>query len=105
LAELRKRYPFLGDARSERMARAYGALLNDMLASVNSVADMGQDFGGGLTQVEVDWLITREWAKTAEDILMRRTKIGLVTSPQTAHDLEQYLASSKTKGRTYDPCH
>jgi glycerol-3-phosphate dehydrogenase len=105
LAQLRKRYPFLGDARSERMARAYGALLNDMLADVNNLADMGQDFGGGLTQIEVDWLITREWAKTAQDILMRRTKIGLLTLLQTAQDLEHYLASSKSKGRTYDPCH
>jgi glycerol-3-phosphate dehydrogenase len=93
LFRVRKRWPFLGSARSERMARAYGSLLLQMLAHVEVVDDMGADFGGGLTAVEVDWLVTQEWAQTAEDILMRRTKIGLATGAETAERLKLYLAS------------
>lgn len=84
-------WPFLGQERSHRMARAYGTRLPDLLADVRSAADLGTDFGGGLTQVEVDWLVRREWATTADDILLRRTKIGLVTGPDTRDRLTAYL--------------
>ncbi len=93
LANVRNRFPFLGQARSERMARSYGSMLNEMLANVTSEADMGQDFGSGLTACEVQWLITHEWAQKTDDILMRRTKIGLVAGPETRMNLEQFLAS------------
>jgi glycerol-3-phosphate dehydrogenase len=93
LFRVRKRWPFLGSARSERMARAYGSLLLQMLSDVESADDMGADFGGGLTAVEVDWLVENEWAQTAEDILIRRTKIGLATGSNTAERLDAYLSS------------
>ena len=55
---------------------------------------MGEEFGAGLTQIEVDWLIHHEWAQTAEDILLRRTKIGL-SIPQSAKDrLQDYVHSA-----------
>lgn len=92
LKSTRARWPFLGDDRSERMARAYGNMLTEMLADIHSEADMGQDFGGGLTRLEVDWLVRHEWAKTAEDILMRRTKIGLATGEDTRRALSDFLA-------------
>ncbi len=93
LERVRERWPFLGAERSERMARAYGTMLFEMLANVADQSALGEDFGGGLTHVEVDWLITHEWATTAEDILMRRTKIGLATGPQTVEALSAYLAA------------
>ena len=62
-----------------------------LLAQVQSEADLGADFGGGLTAVEADWLVSREWAITADDILMRRTKIGLVTGTETRTKLENWL--------------
>jgi glycerol-3-phosphate dehydrogenase len=93
LREVKALWPFLGHDRAERMARAYGAMLGDMLAGVKSATDMGQDFGGGLTAVEVDWLITHEWARTAEDVLMRRTKIGLATGVETVEQLSHFLFS------------
>jgi glycerol-3-phosphate dehydrogenase len=91
LAQVRARWPFLGEARSERMARAYGTMLAEMLSGVASTEAMGEDFGGGLTEVEVNWLVNHEWAKTAEDVLMRRTKIGLATGLETAHAIERCL--------------
>lgn len=77
LAHVRARWPFLGEARSARMARAYGSRLADMLGTASSAAALGRDLGGGLTEVEARWMHEREWARTAEDALHRRSKIGL----------------------------
>lgn len=77
VARVRSRWPFLGDVRAERMARAYGTLLGVMLEGVEDAKAMGKDFGQGLTELELNWIMTHEWAKTAEDVLMRRTKLGL----------------------------
>jgi glycerol-3-phosphate dehydrogenase len=98
LAQVRARWPFLGDARSERMARAYGTMLSEMLGVVEGEKAMGTDFGGGLTAVEVDWLVGQEWAQTAEDVLMRRTKIGLATGAETIQMLEHYLSRHSREG-------
>ncbi len=91
--DVQRRWPFLGAARADRMARAYGTLLNQVLDGVSHEADLGQDFGDGLTAREVDWLIEHEWAKSADDILLRRTKIGLATGPETKAAVEAYLVS------------
>ena len=77
LAQVRARWPFLGNTRSERMAHAYGGLLDDMLAGVTAAAGLGADLGGGLTEIEARWMHDREWARIPEDALMRRSKIGL----------------------------
>ena len=50
------------------------------------------DFGAGLTEAEVDYLVSREWARTAEDILWRRSKLGLRFSAEQAAALAAYLA-------------
>ncbi len=96
LAQVRARWPFLGEARSERMARAYGTMLAEMLAGVDAAVALGEDFGGGLSAVEVDWLVCHEWAETSEDVLMRRTKVGLATGPVTADRLTKYLEGKST---------
>jgi glycerol-3-phosphate dehydrogenase len=93
VAQVMTRWPFLGKGRSDRMARAYGTLLADMLAGATSAEDLGEDFGGGLTAREVDWLIDREWAETADDILWRRTKLGLMTGEDTLAAIAAYLAT------------
>ena len=95
LARVKRIWPFLGDARAERMARAYGSMLSPMLDNVKSADDMGTDFGAGLTKVEVDWLVTQEWAQTAQDILMRRTKIGLAGDAGIEARLTAYLETLK----------
>ena len=60
-----------------RLARRHGTLTRDVLGDARRPADLGQDFGHGLTEREVIYLRDREWARTAEDVLWRRTKIGL----------------------------
>lgn len=82
LAEVRARYPFLGEQRSERMARAYGMRLLDMLDGLENEGQLGTDYGAGLTQVELDWMRTREWATTAADVLDRRSKLRLAADPE-----------------------
>jgi len=77
LAKVRATWPFLGEERSARMAHAYGTMLAEMLDGVTDAAGMGADLGGGLTGIEARWMRDREWAVTAEDALMRRSKIGL----------------------------
>ncbi len=91
LTRVRGIWPFLGDDRSERMARAYGTQLAVMLENITSEADMGQAFGDGLTTVELDWLINNEWATEVEDVLMRRTKIGLAVGPDVTKAVAAYL--------------
>ncbi|QUT03924.1 glycerol-3-phosphate dehydrogenase [Sphingobium phenoxybenzoativorans] len=80
LEEVRKGWPFLGEARSLRMARAYGVMLGEMLDGVSSAEAMGRDFGSGFTEIEARWMRDREWAATADDCLMRRSKLGLAMS-------------------------
>ena len=83
LADLRGRYPQLDAAWLAQLARRHGANLPALLGDAKTVADLGEDFGGGLHAIEVDWLMRREWAREADDILWRRTKCGLrVTAAQ-----------------------
>lgn len=90
--ELMRRYPFLTAAWAQRLVRAHGTLAAKLLGDARSVADMGQCFGADLTEREVDWLVRTEWARTAEDVLWRRSKLGLrLTQPQAA-TLDEYLA-------------
>jgi glycerol-3-phosphate dehydrogenase len=90
--ELGSRYPFLTAGTIRRLVRSYGTLAEQMLGNARSPADLGQTFSAGLTAREVDWLQRNEWASTAEDILWRRSKLGLrLTAPDVAR-LEQWLA-------------
>ena len=90
LADVRRRYPFLGAHQSHRMARAYGLMLHDFVAP-----DMGEDFGGGLTAREVDWLVTHEWARSVDDVIWRRTKLGLVLNEEQLARLTSYMSPSR----------
>jgi glycerol-3-phosphate dehydrogenase len=60
-----------------RLARRYGTLVDEVLGDARSEADLGQALGGGLSEAEVHYLAAREWARTPEDVLWRRTKCGL----------------------------
>ena len=77
-----------------RLARAYGTRVRALLKQARSTGDLGRDFGGDLYQSEVDYLVTAEWARTAEDILFRRSKLGLHVPADTPSKLEAYLRQS-----------
>jgi glycerol-3-phosphate dehydrogenase len=92
LRQVRATWPFLGDARSERMARAYGTALAEMLQGVTRAEELGEDFGAGLTECELNWMRTREWATTAADALDRRSKLGLHLTPPERRAVEHWWA-------------
>jgi glycerol-3-phosphate dehydrogenase len=90
---LRAQKPFLSEALARRLARSYGSLCREILGDARSLADLGQDFGAGLFRAEVDYLFEKEWARTAEDILWRRTKLGLRSPPGAKAKIDAHLAS------------
>lgn len=75
--ELLGDHPFLGETRAKRLARSYGSTAREILARLRGANDLGQELGGGLTEREVRHLVDREWARTGEDVLWRRSKLGL----------------------------
>jgi glycerol-3-phosphate dehydrogenase len=93
-AMLARDYPFLGDDQALRLTRGYGTLAREILGDAKSRADLGEDFGHGLTGREVAYLIANEWARTAEDVLWRRTKLGLRFSPEEVAGLEAWVAAN-----------
>jgi glycerol-3-phosphate dehydrogenase len=93
LAQVRLTWPFLGTARSARMAHAYGSMLADLLHGVKDEAGMGADLGGGLTEIEARWMRDREWARTAADALDRRSKVGLTLTAEQRSAFEQAWAA------------
>ncbi len=86
-----KSFPFLGHFWAGRLVRTYGTDAANLLEGAKSKEDLGEDFGASLTEAEVDWLMDHEFAQTAEDILWRRTKLGLRLSAEEADWLEQCL--------------
>ncbi|WP_204352590.1 glycerol-3-phosphate dehydrogenase [Salinicola halophilus] len=88
---LAREYPFLTTDQRERFASSYGTLCLRFLEGRESQAALGYPFGAGLTQVEVDYLIKREWARTSDDILLRRTKLGLLFDAPQRQALDSYL--------------
>ncbi|MBO9445338.1 glycerol-3-phosphate dehydrogenase [Ruegeria sp. R14_0] len=79
-------YPFLDRAWAERLVRAYGTEAKTMLGDAGTAADLGEDFGATLTARELAWLIEKEFARTAEDVVWRRNKMGLrLSQEQIAH--------------------
>ena len=91
-ADLAAAYPFLPPATAHRLARAYGTRATTLLGQAASLADLGEDFGGGLSQAELTYLTTHEFARTPQDVLWRRSKLGLHTPPGTAGRLKAAMA-------------
>ena len=79
----------MGNARP--LARAYGTRVARLLGAASAMADLGEDLGEGLTEREVAYLLEQEWARSADDILWRRTKLGLHGGGALKARLEAWL--------------
>lgn len=88
---LRADYPFLSQSDADRLGRAYGTHAWRWLGRAGSAADLGEDFGHGLSEAEVAYLIDREWARSAQDVLWRRTKLGLRLDAAQVRRLEEHM--------------
>ncbi|SHF14049.1 homodimeric glycerol 3-phosphate dehydrogenase (quinone) [Modicisalibacter ilicicola DSM 19980] len=86
-------YPFLGEKRARRFASSYGSLSLGFLEGCRASEDLGEEFGAGLTRREVDHLIANEWAREADDILWRRTKMALRLDESQRRRLADYVHS------------
>ncbi len=89
--QLASDYPWLVPALRERWVKQYGRLVHDLLNGVADMAGLGKEIGPGLYAREVDYLSDQEWARTADDVLWRRTKLGLWFDDAARATLEDYL--------------
>ncbi len=95
--DLGRDYGFLTERWARRLVRAYGTDARRWLGSAKAADDLGQDFGATLTAAEVDWLMDREFARNAEDIVWRRSKLGLHRPDVAALDAYMARRSISTK--------
>lgn len=91
LDELQQRIPDVSLLLAKRWIHGYGSRVWKMLGGCESIAALGQHFGHGLYQQEVDYLVAQEWAVSSEDILKRRTKLYLKFSQDQIAQLDEYL--------------
>ena len=89
----RERWPFLTEAEAQRLFSAYGSRLADILGDAKSRGELGAGFGPELTGAEVRYLMTREWARFPDDILWRRSKLGLTMPPVDRDALAAFMAT------------
>jgi glycerol-3-phosphate dehydrogenase len=94
-AELQRDYPFLTPPHASRLAHAYGTRAVKLLGHAKSVADLGQSFGATLTEREVSYLISSEWAWTAEDVVWRRSKLGLRLSAAEIAVIDDWMKTHR----------
>src|SRR3982074_670707 len=97
-AELVRKYSFLPTAHAHRLGPASGTPAHKLLGSAKSMADLGQSFGGTLTESEVRYLMSTEWAATAEDVVWRRSKLGLRLSAGEISALDEWMAAHQAQG-------
>jgi glycerol-3-phosphate dehydrogenase len=93
-AEFAARHAFLPARLAARLAGAYGTRAERVLDGAGSLAALGADLGGGMTEAEVAYLVAEEFARTAEDILWRRSRLALTAPPGTAERIAVRLAQS-----------
>jgi glycerol-3-phosphate dehydrogenase len=89
---LRKHYPALEPKLLARLARAYGTRTKRLLGDAQSMQDLGECFGGNLYAREIDYLIDQEWASAAQDVLYRRSKLGLHLPMEAEQSIANYMA-------------
>ena len=98
IAELRQSYPFLDAFWARRLIRAYGTDARLILGDAKSVQDMGKAFCASLTEREIVWLMEKEYARTAEDVVWRRSRLGLRMSKAEIAELDTWMTGACARG-------
>lgn len=94
-SQLKVQYSWLPDSIIKRYVRSYGTLSHKFLAGCEAIEDLGIDFGEGCFQCEVDYLIEQEWAGELEDVIWRRTKLGMLMNAGQQQQLEAYIQEKR----------
>ncbi|MEM7212563.1 MAG: glycerol-3-phosphate dehydrogenase [Pseudomonadota bacterium] len=90
-SELDAAAPWLGPKTARRLVRAYGTEARKLIGDAAGPADLGEDFGEGLTEAELRHLIEKEWARSADDVLWRRSKLGLRLNEEQKQQLKIWM--------------
>ena len=93
IADLLGHYPFLTKNWAARLIRAYGTEARLILGDAKSATDLGRDFGATLTEAELRWLMTHEYALTAQDVVWRRSKLGLRLDADRIAAVDSFMAA------------
>jgi glycerol-3-phosphate dehydrogenase len=88
-------FPYLEPGHVRRLVRGYGTGARKLLAGISSVRGLGRHFGADLYEVEVRYLMAVEWARTADDVLWRRSKLGLRLSRDEAAALDHWMTGAQ----------
>lgn len=96
---MRHSYPWLAYDTCYRYARLYGTKMPMILAEAQAYTDLGQHFGDDCYEAELLYLVQYEWARTSQDILMRRTKLGLKLSSAQQQAIDHWLIRLLSEGR------
>lgn len=99
LGQFRQRHAWLPEALAQRYARAYGTRANGIVGTAGRLSDLGAEIVPGLFEAEARYLVDAEWARSAEDILWRRTKLGLHLPVDAAQCIDDWLAADLRPGR------
>ncbi|SFP18578.1 glycerol-3-phosphate dehydrogenase [Tranquillimonas alkanivorans] len=99
VGRLEAEHPFLDGFWARRLVRAYGTEAWDVLHGAAKAEDLGQRFGATLTARELEWLMDREWARTAEDVVWRRNKLGLRLSTEEIVAIDGWMAARQAESR------
>ena len=94
IAQTGRSRPFLADRHVQRLVRAYGTRVESVLGTARNAQELGPWLGADLTAAEVRYLMEREWARTADDVLWRRSKLGLFLSTQERERLAQFMTAA-----------
>ncbi|MEX0760133.1 MAG: glycerol-3-phosphate dehydrogenase, partial [Tistlia sp.] len=87
----RREHPYLAEATARRLCRAYGTRVARLLGTARTAEELGRRFGADLTEAEVDYLMRFEWARRAEDVAWRRSKLGLRLSQPELAELDAWM--------------
>lgn len=94
LAALQRQHPWLPAALAQRLASAYGARVARVLGGAKALADLGEEIAPGLYESELRYLRDEEWARTGEDVLWRRSKLGLHLDAAQRGRVAQWMAQA-----------
>jgi len=98
IADARRTWPFLSEAHIRRLVQAYGTRISRILGPAKQIDDLGAGLGADLTAAEVRYLMEHEWARTADDVLWRRSKLGLRAPPDARERLAKFMADAIGSG-------
>jgi len=102
VVDARNTFSFLTERWARRLVRAYGTEVSDVLGEAKNLSSLGKHFGADLYQVEVEWLMKNEYAQCSEDVLWRRTKIGLRLNDQQISVLDDWIKEQHISQRISD---